>query len=486
MKFFEQFLASLFEIHDEQIFIESADELKISKSQFLCDVSSKSDWISEFFSPEEITLSGRPSLENLQWLLASIAAGKIVNIVADDVAMPSNDLTSSMKSNSMNFEQSIQSLRGKFNDLARHVELVLLTSGSTGAPNKVRLGFAEFCYQAIVVGNDLQLDQKDRQLFYMPLNYVYGLSVAMSGIFRNSILVETAHTLEEPNSFFEQITRRNITCFSGVPFTYNLLIKKWGIDKLKKSSLKMLSQAGGVLGVDVKRLILDELPNINLWIMYGQTELGGRITQFNLSKNKDKMLAAGVPIHGVEIYIEHLDDTADSHSEGEVFVYSASCAINAKDKNRYILKDDKIFIGTGDIGFYKDGYLYINGRNKNFVKVAGSRINLASVENYFKSLSEVTEAVVEYEDKKFPLLLIGVHFSELNTEIKDQASIKSKFQALNGFKEGLSSLIRNIPYYIYVFDGVIPRLSSNKINSVLLKEKLRERYREKGSIYIRL
>ena len=139
MKFFEQFLASLFEIHDEKIFYESADEVKVSKSQFLSDVLVKSDWIYEFFFTKEITLSGRPSLENLQWLLASIAAGKNVNIVSDDITTPSYELTSIKDSNSPSLHESIKSFKKKFNILARDVELVLLTSGSTGSPNKVRL-----------------------------------------------------------------------------------------------------------------------------------------------------------------------------------------------------------------------------------------------------------------------------------------------------------------------------------------------------------
>lgn len=485
MKFFEQFLASLFRFDDEQIGFENAREDKISKSEFLCDVSLKAEWISSSLASEEITLPGRPSLENLNWLLASIAAGKTVSLVADNTELPGKPSVSRQDLSPASVEESIESLQQRFLDLASDVEVVLLTSGSTGTPNRVRLGFVECCYQAIVVGNELALDGKDRQLFYMPLNYVYGLSVALSGLFRHSVLLETAYTLDEPNSFFEQIPRRLVTCFSGVPFTYNLLIKKWGVDKVRASKLRMLTQAGGLLGADVKKQILEELPGIDLWIMYGQTELGGRITQFNLSKNKDKLLSAGAPIEGVEIHVEY-EEPGDEDTDGEIYVHSFSCAKNAQEKGDFIEIGNKVFIATGDIGSYRDGYLYISGRNKNFVKVAGSRINLIAVENYFKSLQGITEAVVEYEDSRFPLLLIGVHFSELGGQLQDQASIKSEFLDREGFQEGLTALIRNVPYYIYLYDGDIPRLPSNKINSVFLKESLREQYRKKGSVHIRL
>jgi acyl-CoA synthetase (AMP-forming)/AMP-acid ligase II len=485
MSFISQFIDSIFDTKNKNVIFETPSAENISKEGFLIKIIENYDWISNFYASEEIELPGRATFENVTWLFASIAAGKTIAIVADDNAFAEKGQEKKSIA-SEHTEANIDYFKKKFRDNAHHSKIILTTSGTTGEPKKIHLNFTSVCQQAVIVSTELGISSTDRQLFYMPLNYVYGLSVALTGILRSSVLVETAHTLEEAYSFFEQIIDKKITCFSGVPLTYNLLVKKWGIERIKKSSLRMFTQAGGVLGQDVKNRILDEMPNKNFWVMYGQTELGGRITQFDISENRDKINSVGKVIEGVELYIKHDGDFIEGQPIGEVFVYSNTCAINSPDVAETIERGGKTFIATGDTGYLNEGYLYIIGRNKYFVKVAGTRISLMQVENHFTSLPDVTEAVVEYVDRNYPLLLIGISFNNTITNITDQHGIKSLFKSNEEFMNGLITLIRNTPYFIYIFDGEIPRLSSNKKDSEKLKERLRVQHQQKESIYIRL
>lgn len=485
MSFYNQFIDSIFDINTQNIIYETTSAENISKEDFLIEIIEKYEWISNFYTSNEIEIPGRATFENVSWLFASIAAGKTISVLADDNAFSEKEQIKKSR-NLGNSISVIDNFKKIFQDTAHLATIVLTTSGTTGVSKKVYLSFTSVCQQAVIVSTELGIDNTDRQLFYMPLNYVYGLSVAFSGMFRGTVLVETAHTLEEANSFFEQIINRKITCFSGVPLTYNILVKKWGINRLKKSDLRILTQAGGLLGQDVKKRILDEMPDKNLWIMYGQTELGGRITQFNLTEHKDRINSVGIPIEGVELHINHNGEFADGEPVGEIFVYSKTCAINIPENTEIIEQGGKKFIATGDTGYIHKKYLYIIGRNKYFVKVAGTRINLLEVENLFTSFRGVTEAVVEYEERSYPLLLIGISFSEIPRNISDQYGIKSIFKCNEKFMLNLAALIRNTPYFIYSFDGELPRLSSNKKDTQKLKEILRVQHQRKESIHIRL
>jgi acyl-coenzyme A synthetase/AMP-(fatty) acid ligase len=359
-------------------------------------------------------------------------------------------------------------------------ELDIKTSGSTGEPSHVILTGSGICHQAVTISEDIEQVRSDRQLMYMPFNYVYGLSVLMTSINAGSTLVESADSLERPKSFFEQIKNKSITIFSGVPFVYNLMVKRWGIGNLEDSSLRILTQAGGVLGNDVKIKILNSLPNINFWIMYGQTEFGGRISQFNLTKNQELISSAGKAINGVKFL-----KSDRSRSEYEIFMSSISAAKNIRELKESINIDGEEYFSTGDVGYIENNYIYIVGRNKSFVKVAGSRVNLVSIEQAYKSLSGIVECVVEYDDSRFPVLLIGLSTSGFRN-CTSQSEVKKLFESNLSCESEVYKIIKSVPYYVYILENSLPKLPSNKLDMAKIKKILKNHYYEKKTIYIRL
>ena len=221
--------------------------------------------------------------------------------------------------------------------------------------------------------------------------------------------------------------------------------------------------------------------------MYGQTELGGRISQFNLSEHISEIDSVGIPLDGTNIHID-LDGHEDISSEnriGEIMVSSPSQLSNI-DKNingRNI--NGEYYISTGDLGYMKNKYLYVKGRNKGFIKIAGHRIDTIEIESRFKSIDGINEAVVTYTEEKFPALLIGLQV-DFDSVFNKQIELKKEVFSFAENKKLLNEVIPKLPYYLYVLTGEIPKLSSGKINHQYLADKIYENHAKKGPLYIRI
>jgi long-chain-fatty-acid--[acyl-carrier-protein] ligase len=85
---------------------------------------------------------------------------------------------------------------------------------------------------------------------------------------------------------------------------------------------------------------------------------------------------------------------------------------------------------TGDLGYIdKEGYLYISGRLKRFVKIAGEMISLPAIEEVvLKKYGNETEIVLaveakEYEDGSVKFVVFSIHpldVSQINTYLREQ------------------------------------------------------------------
>ncbi|WP_285183726.1 AMP-binding protein, partial [Mycobacterium tuberculosis] len=78
-----------------------------------------------------------------------------------------------------------------------HPQLALLvtTSGSTGSPKLVRLSQQNLQSNATSISEYLALDETEKPLVHLPLNYVFGLSVVNSHLLVGATLILTRYGL---------------------------------------------------------------------------------------------------------------------------------------------------------------------------------------------------------------------------------------------------------------------------------------------------
>lgn len=263
-------------------------------------------------------------------------------------------------------------------DLELHPDLALLlnTSGSTGSPKLVRLTLANLQANASSIAEYLQLTSTDRPITSLPMPYSYGLSVINSHLHAGATIVFSDDSVLR-REFWDAIDRFGCTSFAGVPYTYQLLLQA-GLLTKRGASLKTLTQAGGRLDEASirKMLALSEARNWRFFVMYGQTEATARIAYVPSDQLGDKVGSVGIAIPGGSL-------TLDEHT-GELIYSGPNVMLGYAECRADLARGEELHgvLRTGDIArIDADGYTYLTGRLKRFLKLFGKRFNLDDIEN---------------------------------------------------------------------------------------------------------
>jgi acyl-CoA synthetase (AMP-forming)/AMP-acid ligase II len=278
-------------------------------------------------------------------------------------------------------------------DIDIHPELALLlsTSGSTGSPKMVRLSSRNIDANAASIAEYLQLGPDERPITSLPMAYSYGLSVINSHLHSGAAVVFSDDAVMR-KEFWDALDRHRCTSFGGVPYTYQTLLTM-GLLKTKGTSLKTLTQAGGRLE---SRYVekMHELAVARGWkfvVMYGQTEAAPRISYVPFEDLGRKVGSIGIPVPGGAL---HVDD-------GELVYSGPNVMLGYAYSRDDLAKADELggVLRTGDLARRDDdGYFYITGRLKRFLKLFGKRFNLDEAERILAAKVEYPVACYGSDD----------------------------------------------------------------------------------------
>jgi len=274
-----------------------------------------------------------------------------------------------------------------------HPDLALLlpTSGTTGSRNFVRLSAHNLHTNAQSIVQYLSITDTDRAITTMPMNYTYGLSIIHSHLAAGASLILSEESLVSPK-FWEAIRDFKATTFGGVPFIYEML-KKLRFAKMDLSHLRYLTQAGGKLSkeLSVEFAEIAEQKNFQFITMYGQTEATSRIAYLPSEQARTKAGSIGKAIPGVTLSL--IDESGavieQNNVAGELVCrgdnVSMGYAIGSADLAK--VDENKGILYTGDIALRdEDGFYFIVGRKKRFLKIFGHRVNLDEIEQLLKNI----------------------------------------------------------------------------------------------------
>ena len=352
-------------------------------------------------------------------------------------------------------------------------EIILETSGTTGSRKKIVHGIVSLEYQARMVSKKLDLSVDHRQLAYMPLNYVYGMSVILTWLQSGSSLAISRHLPQSLGKFFDEILRTKVTLFSAVPHTY-LLMNRWGFHNLSNSKIRCLTQAGGFLPKAVKNKLIKENPEIDLFVMYGQTEFCGRISMGLYRENTAPNFAGSI--------LEEVSAIVDEN--GELFINSPSVCLNADKIMKQLNHRGKLYYSTGDIGHVVGQELFVNGRNQNFIKVGGKRLPQKDIVFLIEKNEEINSVYLTNGIDRSEKVLIGIHIEPIDSEGNSYDELISKLE--RPFKVELKKLLGNTGYRIYILSGPLPTLANGKVDALQISEILKDTFVEKKPVHIRL
>ena len=272
------------------------------------------------------------------------------------------------------------------------LQLCLTTSGSTGSPKLVRLSEKNLQSNAESIAEYLKIDENERPVTSLPMYYSYGMSVINSHLIKGATILLTDKAVMQ-REFWSFIKEQKATSIAGVPYTYEML-KRLRFFRMDLPELKAMIQAGGKLNADyVKEYVnFAEQNGKEFIVMYGQTEAAPRMSYLPFDKAVEKNASIGIAIPGGELSVVDTDGKVieESDVDGELLYKGENVCLGYAEVREDLMKGDENHgvLHTGDIARHDaDGYFYITGRMKRFVKVWGNRTNLDATEQLVKSIT---------------------------------------------------------------------------------------------------
>ena len=176
--------------------------------------------------------------------------------------------------------------------------LLLTTSGSTGSPKLVRQSYTNVLDNAQSIVQYLKLDETERPITTLPMNYTYGLSIINTHLLTGATILVTDKGLMQ-KEFWNFFKEREATSFGGVPYTYEML-DKLRFYGMKLPSLRTMTQAGGKITPELHEKFAKyaQEQGKHFVVMYGQCEATARMGYLPPEKAVEKKGSMGIVIPG--------------------------------------------------------------------------------------------------------------------------------------------------------------------------------------------
>jgi acyl-CoA synthetase (AMP-forming)/AMP-acid ligase II len=270
------------------------------------------------------------------------------------------------------------------------IAVLLSTSGTTGSPKLVKLTYENIQANAESIAQYLVITENEIPITSLPMNYSFGLSVINSHLLKGAKIICSNKSMIM-REFWNTFNLYKCTSFSGVPYNYQML-QRLKFDKMDVPTLKTMTQAGGRLSEEFIKYFYDltVTKGIRFFVMYGQTEATARISYVPYEKLGEKIGSIGIPIPNGEIKIFSDEKEIETPStDGELVYYGKNVMMGYAEQRADLSKADELkgVLRTGDIAYKDaDGFCYIVGRLKRFIKLFGLRVNLDEVEKMIENL----------------------------------------------------------------------------------------------------
>ena len=294
---------------------------------------------------------------------------------------------------------------GLATQLYPELALLLTTSGSTGSPKFVRQSYKNIQANTDSIVEYLQLDAQERPVTNLPMNYTYGISVLNTHLAVGATLLLTDKTMMQ-RDFWSFCREQHATSLAGVPYTYEML-KRLRFMRMDLPDLHTLTQAGGKLLPELHQefAAFAQSRQIKFVVMYGACEATARMGWLPPDKALMKTGSMGIAIPGGRFELLDAQDEVITQPDvvGELVYYGDNVTLGYATSAADLVKGDERQgrYPTGDMARRDaDGYYYIVGRKKRFLKLYGNRVNLDDCERLLKAAFTEVDVVCGGVDDK--------------------------------------------------------------------------------------
>ena len=365
---------------------------------------------------------------------------------------------------------------GTSRSMGKDLAAILYTSGSTGRPKGVMLSHDNLIAGAEIVTDYLNIGTDERILAALPLSFDAGLNQITTAILTGA--TTTMVVFRFGREVVRVLVEENITGLAGVPSLWNLLSRSSsGLGKQALPSLRYITNTGGAMPQNVLASRRQQLPNTEVFLMYGLTE-AFRSTYLPPDQIDTRPTSMGKAIPNTEIFvINDQGKQCETDEVGELVHHGPTVSMGYwghTQLTEQVLRPHPIpqpggsdpgpVCYSGDL-VRKDaeGFLYFVGRRDNQIKSSGFRISPTEVEDVITKMPHISQAAVVGA----PDEMLGQHLIAFVIP-----SEHAKIASADVIGHCSAMLPRHmIPKRINIVTA-LPATSSGKINYPALREML--------------
>ncbi|MFL5900291.1 MAG: o-succinylbenzoate--CoA ligase [Solirubrobacterales bacterium] len=286
----------------------------------------------------------------------------------------------------------------------------VMTSGSTGTPDRVGLTYGNFLWSGVASAFNIGVDPEDRWLCCLPLSHISGLGIVMRSVIYGTTAV--IHDGFDVDRVAASLERDRITVVSLVTTMLARLLDA-GADL---SGPRAILIGGG----PVPEVALEEAIGRGATVVqtYGLTEACSQVTTLAPAEAKRKLGSAGRPLLTTHLRIQ----------DGEILVQGPTVAPGRADADGWL--------HTGDLGRIDDeGFLYVEDRLDDLIVTGGENVVPAEVENVLLRHPQVADAaVVGREDPEWQQAVTAIVVLVDGAETTPDELRRHCAESLAGFK----------------------------------------------------
>ncbi|MEM1070245.1 MAG: beta-ketoacyl synthase N-terminal-like domain-containing protein [Planctomycetota bacterium] len=354
------------------------------------------------------------------------------------------------------------------------------TSGSTGQPKGVIVTHDNLQHNLQQIRERFQHDENSVGVIWLPPYHDMGL---IGGILQPIfvgfpvVLMTPLSFVRNPFRWLQTISRFKATTSGGPDFAYKHALKKISADQkqeLDLSSWKVAFAGAETVRPETLRSFADAFAECGFdekafLPCYGLAEttlmVSGERGSWSGSLSR---VGNGSVIDGLSVAIVDSESNPVTNGEtGEIWVSGASVAAgywgrpseSADTFAATMVGDDSKYLRTGDLGYLKDGELFVCGRVKDLIVVRGQNYYPADIETSIEqspSISNNSTAVVQVEKDAESRLLVVQELRRSERNDQEKSDREAHIRKVLSKEYGLAvDEIR--------FVDSLPRTSSGKI-----------------------
>ncbi len=288
------------------------------------------------------------------------------------------------------------------------VTIIMFTAGTTGTPKGVMLTHGSF--SSYILSNVEPVDPEgasEKNIVTVPLHHIAGMQAVLAAVYGGRTLVLQRQF--EAEEWMGLVESEKVNRAMMVPTMLKNLMDNTKFTEYDLSSMQVITYGAAPMPVPVIREAIQKFPGTRFINAFGQTETASTITMLppedhdlneedpDFEKKLKRLSSIGKPLVDVEVKIVDEDgNTMPINEVGEIVAKGQRLMKgywNREEATKETLRSGWLY--TGDLGYFdEDGYIFLSGRAKDFIKRGGEMVAPEEVEQVLMAHPAVDEAAI--------------------------------------------------------------------------------------------